>query len=56
MIETRLKYYKLSNGEKEKILDSLRRELEEFNDTVFAYIHGGFVEKSFQEYRCSYMD
>lgn len=44
MREVGFKYRKLTTDEKERLLTSLKKELEEFDDVVFAYVHGGFVE------------
>jgi predicted nucleotidyltransferase len=39
-----LRYRKLTVEEKERLLESLRKELEGVDGIVFAYVHGGFVE------------
>lgn len=44
MREVGFKYRKLTADEKENLLTSLKRELENLDDVVFAYVHGGFVE------------
>lgn len=38
------KYHKLTAEEKERLLNSLRKELESVDGVVFAYVHGGFIE------------
>ena len=44
-IEFGFKYHRLSPREKGALLDRLRRELMGMEDIVFAYVHGGFVER-----------
>ena len=44
MHEVGFKYRKLTAEEKEKLLNSLRRELESVDGIVFAYVHGGFID------------
>lgn len=39
------KYLKLTSEEKEDLLKSLKRELESVEGIVFAYVHGGFIER-----------
>ncbi len=38
------KYRKVTAEEKEKLLNSLRKELGSVDGVIFAYVHGGFVE------------
>jgi hypothetical protein len=42
--ESGFKYHKLTAEEKERLLDSLRKELEGFDNIIFTYVHGGFVD------------
>jgi len=42
-----LTYYDLPAEERERVLGEIRRRLEEEGDVVFAYAHGGFVERRF---------
>jgi len=44
LYEFGFKYRKLTSDEKERFLNSLRKELEGVDGIVFAYVHGGFVE------------
>lgn len=44
---SKFKYYELSPKEKAKLIESLYKELRPIDGVVFAYIHGGFVERSF---------
>lgn len=44
MHEVGFKYRKLTAEEKERLLNSLRKELEGVDGIVFAYVHGGFIE------------
>jgi predicted nucleotidyltransferase len=45
-IDLEFRYYKLSAEEKAR-LDFLRKRLEGIDDMIFAYVHGGFLERSF---------
>lgn len=42
-----LKKHGMTRGEKERLLESLRKRLEEDGGIVFAYVHGSLVEKGF---------
>lgn len=42
-----LRYRKLAAEEKERLLKSLREELESVDGIVFAYVHGGFIDMGF---------
>jgi hypothetical protein len=44
LYEVGLRYRKLTAEEKERLLESLRKELEGVDGIVFAYVHGGFIE------------
>jgi predicted nucleotidyltransferase len=46
-IDLEFRYYKLSAEEKARLLDFLRKRLEGIDDIIFAYVHGGFLERSF---------
>ncbi len=39
------KYYEMSNGGKGRLIEVLRGELEARDIIIFAYIHGGFLER-----------
>ena len=44
---TEFKYYELNEEEKKYILKKLREILSIEEEIVFAYVHGGFIERSF---------
>jgi predicted nucleotidyltransferase len=46
-IDLEFAYYKLSAEEKARLLDFLRKRLEGIDDIIFAYVHGGHLERSF---------
>jgi hypothetical protein len=46
-IDLEFRYHKLSAEEKARLLDFLRKRLEGIDDIIFAYVHGGFLERSF---------
>jgi predicted nucleotidyltransferase len=46
-IDLEFRYYKLSAEEKARLLDFLRKRLEGIDDIIFAYMDGGFLERSF---------
>jgi len=41
------KYYTISSEEKLKLLEKLKKRLSEVNEIIFAYVHGGFIEREF---------
>lgn len=43
----RFRYHESSAGEKLKLLERVKRRLKDFDGVVFAYIHGGFIKRSF---------
>ena len=47
MVGIGLKYYELSEKRKKEVVAWLRRRLTEEKGIVFAYVHGGFVRRSF---------
>ena len=46
-IGLKFKYYELSSEEKAKVVESIRKELKSIEGVIFAYIHGGFIERPF---------
>jgi uncharacterized protein YutE (UPF0331/DUF86 family)/predicted nucleotidyltransferase len=46
-VDLEFRYYELSAEEKARLLDFLRKRLEGIDDIIFAYVHGGFLERSF---------
>jgi uncharacterized protein YutE (UPF0331/DUF86 family)/predicted nucleotidyltransferase len=46
-VDLEFRYYELSAEEKARLLDFLRKRLERVDDIIFAYVHGGFLERSF---------
>jgi len=46
-IGSEFKYYKLSPEEKARLIESLSQELSFIDGIVFAYLHGGFLERPF---------
>jgi predicted nucleotidyltransferase len=46
-IDLEFRYYELSAEEKARLLDFLRKKLEGIDDIIFAYVHVGFLERSF---------
>jgi len=44
-----LKYYELNEEEREKLLEDLRGRLEDYEDIVFAYVHGSFLRGRFRD-------
>ncbi len=46
MAEPGIKYRRLSERDKAKLLEGLREKIEGDGEVVFAYVHGGFVEAS----------
>jgi len=42
-----LVYHELSTEEREEVLEEIKRRLEAEGDAVFAYAHGGFVEREY---------
>ncbi|RLG42404.1 MAG: nucleotidyltransferase domain-containing protein [Thermoproteota archaeon] len=47
MIEPKFRYLSLSKEKRSEILEKLRRSLEDLGSIVFAYVHGGFIEREF---------
>ncbi len=47
MIEPKFRYLSLSKEKRFEILKELRRLLEDSDSIVFAYVHGGFIEREF---------
>lgn len=41
------RYHRLPAKQRDEILKKMRRMLEEIGDILFAYVHGGFVERGF---------
>ena|GEM_PF-578214 len=46
IVEPEFRYYELTAEEKIKIIDFLRERLGSINEILFAYVHGGFVERN----------
>jgi predicted nucleotidyltransferase len=46
-IDLEFRYYELSAEEKARLLDFLRKRFERVDDIIFAYVHGGFLERNF---------
>ncbi len=42
-----VRYLEMTEDEREKVIEELRRALEGVKSVVFAYLHGGFVERRF---------
>lgn len=45
-IEPKFRYIRLSDVQKRRILEKLKKELERLDKIVFVYVHGGFVERN----------
>ncbi len=48
-VEMELKYYKLNEEERRKLIEDLRAKLEVYEDIVFAYVHGSFLRGRFRD-------
>ena len=46
-MESEFRYFEMSREEREALLRALAERLESERGIVFAYVHGGFVERSF---------
>ncbi|MEM3371644.1 MAG: nucleotidyltransferase domain-containing protein [Candidatus Korarchaeum sp.] len=42
---TGLRYYRMTDGERERLLSELRESLEGVDGILFAYVHGSFLER-----------
>ena len=45
LLKQEFAYYKLSEKEKERILNMLKKKLMCYDEVVFAYVYGGFIER-----------
>jgi uncharacterized protein YutE (UPF0331/DUF86 family)/predicted nucleotidyltransferase len=46
-VDLEFRYYELSAEERARLLDFLRKRLERVDEIIFAYVHGGFLERNF---------